>query len=314
MAARGVFLGAGRRRPAQALSSKLEPAVLPDQQMPLQGPLKESVEKNIENSGSTDLRFIRTVARDDLALGTLIEELKVRGIDVAHQDQEDGDKIVILTEWDSPYGSSLATTFAALASNQSYSDLIKEPEQWPKRILSYRYLRGIDGRLPSEKGKTAGAEDKQKGEGTVQPAPEEATEGMDQSDYLRRLARKLKKENLISQGKNKGRIRAIGLLGADIYDKLMILCALRPEFSDAIFFTNNFDAHFERHADWSDVRNLVIVSPFGSTLPGWQENTAPFRDSAQTALYAGTLAKIPESAKWQCIGNQIDAALEEFKV
>ena len=253
-------------------------------------PLKESVEKDIENSGPTGLRFIRTIARDDLVLGRLIEELKLRGIYVAHQDQEDGDKVVVLTEWDSPYGRSLATTFAALASNKfTYSDLIEEPEHWPKRILSYRYLRGIDGRLPSEKAKTAGADDKQKGEGTVQPTPEEATEGMDQSDYLRRLARKLKKEDLISQGKNKGRIRAIGLLGADIYDKLMILRALRPEFPDAIFFTNDFDAHFERHADWSDVRNLVIVSPFGSTLPGWQENTAPFRDSAQSAMYAGTL-------------------------
>jgi hypothetical protein len=275
----------------RSLSSKLNSAARPDQQVPLQVPLKESVEKEIENSGPTGLRFIRTVARDDLVLGTLIEELKVRGIDVSHQDQEDGDKVVVLTEWDSPYGRSLATTFAALASNQGYSDLIEEPDLWPKRILSYRYLRGIDGRLPGEQAKTAGAgaENKPKGEGTVQPKPEEATEGMDQSDYLRRLARKLKKEDLISQRENKGRMRAIGLLGADIYDKLMILRALRPEFPDAIFFTNNFDAHFERHADWSDVRNLIIVSPFGSTLPGWQENTAPFRDSAQTAMYAGTL-------------------------
>jgi len=216
--------------------------------------------------------------------------LKLRGIDVAHEDEKKGYKIAVLTEWDSPYGRSLATTFAALASNQSYSSLIEEPERWPKWILSDRYLRGIDGRLPGEQAKPAEVEDKQKGQGAVQPKPEEATEGMDQSDYLRRLADKLEKEDVISQDENKGRIRAIGLLGADIYDKLMILRALRPEFPDAIFFTNNFDAHFERRADWSDVRNLVIVSPFGSTLLGdWQLNTAPFRDSAQTAMYAGTL-------------------------
>ena len=39
---------------------------------------------------------------------------------------------------------------------------------------------------------------------------------------------------------------AIGLLGADVYDKMMILRALRPEFPAAVFFTNNYDAHFER--------------------------------------------------------------------
>jgi hypothetical protein len=255
----------------------------------LSSKVEESVETKIENSGPIGLRFIRTVAKDDLVLGKLIEELKQRGIDMAHEDQEDGDKVVVLTEWDSPYGRSLAPTFAALASNRSYSSLIEEPDLWPKRILSYRYLRGIDGRLPGEQAKTAGSEDKQKSQEAVQPKPEEATEGMDQSDYLRRLAGKLKREDLISQRQNKGRIRAIGLLGADIYDKLMILRALRPEFPDAVFFTNNFDAHFERRADWSDVRNLVIVSPFGSTLPGWQPNTAPFRDTAQTAMYAGTL-------------------------
>src|SRR5262249_44558625 len=37
---------------------------------------------------------------------------------------------------------------------------------------------------------------------------------------------------------------------------------------DAVFFTNNFDAHFERQTDWRYVHNLVIVSPFGSTLEG----------------------------------------------
>jgi hypothetical protein len=270
----------------QSLSRKVESAVGPDQQVPL----KESVETEIENSGPTGLRFIRTVAQDNIVLGTLIEELKQRGIDMTHEDEENRDKVVVLTEWDSPYGRSLAPTFAALASdNRSYSSLIEEPDLWPKRILSYRYLRGIDGRLPGEQAKTAGSEDKKKSEGAAQPKPEEATEGMNQSDYLRRLAGKLKKEDLISQRENKGRIRAIGLLGADIYDKLMILRALRPEFPDAIFFTNNFDAHFERHADWSDVRNLVIASPFGSTLPGWQPKTAPFRDTAQTAMYAGTL-------------------------
>ena len=86
-------------------------------------------------------------------------------------------------------------------------------------------------------------------------------------------------------------IRAIGVLGSDIYDKLMILRALRPQFPDAVFFTNNYDAHFERRDDWDVTHNLVIASPFGSTLPEIypQQHIPPFRDSNQTSMYVGTL-------------------------
>jgi hypothetical protein len=73
----------------QSLFGKLKSAILSDQQVPL----KESVKKDIENSGPTGLRFIRTVATDDLVLGNLIEELKLRGIDVAHEDEKNGDKV-----------------------------------------------------------------------------------------------------------------------------------------------------------------------------------------------------------------------------
>ena len=87
-------------------------------------------------------------------------------------------------------------------------------------------------------------------------------------------------------------IGAIGLLGSDIYDKLMILRALRPEFPDAVFFTNNYDAHFERRDDLVDTRNLIVGSPFGNALPSnyyTREHIAPFRDNNQTSLFAGTL-------------------------
>src|SRR5439155_13491316 len=113
----------------------------------------------------------------------------------------------------------------------------------------------------------------------------EATEGLNQSDYLRRLARQMKEDDVRFQREDSSRIRAIGLLGSDIYDKLMILRALRPQFPDAVFFTNNYDAHFERRDDWADTHNLVIASPFGSTVPETyieQRPVPPFRDNNQT--------------------------------
>ena len=121
-------------------------------------------------------------------------------------------------------------------------------------------MHGIDGRLPGDPAKSS--DDAQKAT-TGQAAAVEATEGLDQSDFLRRLARQLKEEDTRSWRKGEGGIRAIGLLGSDIFDKLMILRALRPAFEHVIFFTNNFDAHFERRNDWADVRNLVVASPFG---------------------------------------------------
>ena len=114
---------------------------------------------------------------------------------------------------------------------------------------------------------------------------------MNQSDYLRRLARELKEADARWQQEDNQGICAIGLLGSDIYDKLMILRALRPEFPSAVFFTNNYDAHFERRDDWDDTHNLIIASPFGASLPSLysQQHVAPFRDSDQTSMYVGTL-------------------------
>ncbi|HEX8490571.1 MAG TPA: hypothetical protein VF626_06105, partial [Chthoniobacterales bacterium] len=117
------------------------------------------------------------------------------------------------------------------------------------------------------------------------------TEGLNQSDYLRRLALQLKSDNVRWRRQDGFGIRAIGLLGSDIYDKLMILRALRSQFPGVVFFTNNYDAHFERSDDWENTRNLIIGSPFGGTLPETfnRQHVAPFRDNNQTSMYTGTL-------------------------
>jgi hypothetical protein len=246
----------------------------------------------IKKTFGNRVHFVRTIASDEIVLAELEAELRLR-LNVPRKvvaDRRDGDQLVILTEWDSPYGRSLEPTFAALASGQNIPNLEKDQTLCPQSIHRIRYLRGIDGRLPGDEPKVREKEAKAK---PAEPTPaksEEATEGLDQSDFLLRLARTLKDDDIITQRQGKGRIRAIGLLGSDVYDKLMILRALRPQFPDAIFFTNNFDSHFERRADWKDVRNLVIASPFGTRLPGdLQSKVPPFRDSSQTSMYLGTL-------------------------
>jgi hypothetical protein len=256
----------------------------------------ESVKEVLER-GSGVLHFLRTITTDDTLLSKLIEELKLRGVRAESKMTNDWaskvDHIVILSEWDTPYGRSLSTTFAAKASGQTFTEISNDRKKWPRWIHSYRYLRGIDGQLPGESGKDNSREQPPKNQLGQETVAIESTEGLNQSDYLRRLARQLKEMNAFLQRKYGSGIRAIGLLGSDTYDKLMILRALRPEFPDAVFFTNNYDAHFEQHDDWGDAHNLIIASPFGSRLSPkiyrQEEHVAPFRDNNQTSMYVGTL-------------------------
>ena len=208
-----------------------------------------------------------------------------------------GDHVVVLSEWDTEYARSLAKTFKEEASLKK-EHKAADGKNVTHRISFFRYMHGIDGRLPGEPAKANMPMIRKRLNQTQAPATAEATEGLDQSDFLRRLARELKDKDAQWRRERERGIRAIGLLGSDIYDKLMILRALRPEFRDAVFFTNNYDAHFERRDDWGDVRNLVVASPFGSTLPRiqlqddkyFEQHVAPFRDNNQTSVFAGTLA------------------------
>jgi hypothetical protein len=242
------------------------------------------IEAAVRPGPGNGLRFIRTIATDDVVLNTLQAELKKRQIHISPSE----DHVVILSEWDTTYGRSLATTFAAALTSQTIPQVLMTKLEDTFAIHSYRYMHGIDGRLPGDRD-NSGAGQSKKTDSAQQPAVE-ATDGLDQSDFLRRLASQLKQDDSLRVRKGEGRIAAIGLLGSDVYDKLMILRALRPEFPGAVFFTNNFDAHFARLDAWDDAHNLVVASPFGGSLPAqWQRHFAPYRDSTQTSMFAGTL-------------------------
>ena len=242
------------------------------------------------------LTFFRTIATDEVILRELMVELARRRVPVVRKATPGSPvpkvaHVVILTEWDTPYGRSLSTIFAAQASGLTINEILMEPDSWPIWVHPYRYLRGIDGQLPGDQAKESQRDQTQKTQLGQDTVAIEATEGLNQSDYLRRVARQMKEDNARWQREDGSGIRAIGLLGQDIYDKLMILRALRPQFPGAVFFTNNYDAHFERRDDWGDTHNLIIVSPYGSTLPETyvEGHIPPFRDNNQTSMYVGTL-------------------------
>jgi hypothetical protein len=280
-------------KPVETTSASLSPTTTP-----IPKSVETILKEFITPGPGGGLQFVRTIAPDDWVLDKLIEELARRRIAAVPQVNQNGHPIskpvhiVILSEWDTLYGRSLGTTFAAKASAQKANEPSEHSEAGREQIEVYHYLRGIDGRLPGDPGKDIQREQEQKTPLGQTAVATEATEGLNQSDYLRRLAREMKEDNARWQRKDRSGIGAIGLLGSDIYDKLMILRALRPQFPDAVFFTNNYDAHFERRDDWDVTHNLVIASPFGSTVPDIyieQRHIPPFRDNNQTSMYLGTL-------------------------
>ena len=170
---------------------------------------------------------------------------------------------------------------------------VAKDDDW---IYTFQYLRGLDGRLPGDAEKKTGGDASSKEEQKQRPGAR--PDGHDQTDYLLRIAEVIQAEDQERRDKGKRGFRAIGVLGSDVYDKLLILRALRPKFPGVLFFTNNMDAQLAQPEEWKAAHNLVVVSAFGLRLdPRWQGNIPPFRDGYQTAFYLGTLIALDQLNK-----------------
>jgi hypothetical protein len=224
------------------------------------------------------VRFYRTIGTDGQLMQALVDELELRGITPA-------DHVALISEWDTIYGRNMPKTFARSAVGKIADE----------NIYRFTYMRGIDGQISKANGgekapeaSSLGSKKESRTEGIEKPV------GNSQFDYLRRLSHDLKIKDLELR-KTGGSIKAIGVLGSDIYDKLLVLQAVYGLFPGAIFFTTDLDARFLHPDELQWTRNLVIASSFGLRLhPALQKNTPPFRDSYQTSLFFATrLAMTP---------------------
>ncbi len=258
------------------------------------------------------LTLIRTIGTDDRLAEQLVEELQRRNIDLIASSKIP--HIALISEWDTLYGRSLPRTFVAVAKRLAEVAAAKKAseggaekkavqtlaqhlhalrdERYPDWVHRYSYLAGLDGELPpKENGKEAGGAKGKSGErgGGGDAVVEETPVGRSQLDYLRRLVEQLKREEITSDGE----FKAIGVLGSDVYDKLMILQALRKDFPHALFFTTDLDSRLTHASQLSWTRNLVVASHFGLELdPRLQTPIPPFRDSYQTALFYSVLRAV----------------------
>jgi hypothetical protein len=275
------------------------------------------------NSGKEPtLSFVRTTVDDRAMSDALVDELELRGIHVRPTAKAAGDEcdeekprkpekldeVAVVAEWDTFYGRALPYSFAsAMLRDNGGPDLVQallgsNSTIFPKNLHPFVYLRGLDGITAAE---TAAAAKKNAGDSTEKSqqqqqalktgAPTEVPEGQNQSDYLRRLADQLANlnESLHAKGRS---LRAVGVLGTDVYDKLLVLRALRDRLPGVVFFTTGLDARYSLPGEWSATHNLVVTSPFGLRLHRVrQRNIPPFRDSDQTAMFSASLVALGET-------------------
>ncbi|AZD48064.1 hypothetical protein [Pseudomonas chlororaphis] len=259
------------------------------------------------------MKLLRTVSDDGIMTRLLLDELKLRHVNpVAGVQCSKGaplrigtpcntggwqhqNRIALVSEWDSFYSRALIESFKSQVAKDAD---IEEKDQaavndW---VLRFSYLRGVDGRLPEETAsgnKAPGTDDNKnsRDKNTLDLSPLEKSDGNSQLDYLRRLADHIAREDETYRRNGTSGIGAIGVLGADTYDKLLVLQALKGRMPNKVFFSTNLDARMLQRGQAQTTRNLVLAAPYGLTLTrALQQDVPPFRDSLQSAVFIAVLA------------------------
>jgi hypothetical protein len=262
---------------------------------------------------AANVRLVYEIGSDDRLFDALIEELERRQVRLGW------DAVILIGEWDSFYGRALPIEFraAACAKVATFTEAelkqiqvpttikawcptlpraidlqIQRPADYESltlNIFRYSYLSGLDGEVPGDDSVKAGRGEKPKANETAKDVLagglKERPEGTGQLDYVRALAARIQDEG---EG-----AKAIGILGTDPYDAVLILKALRPAFPHAVFFTVDLDARHLHASEYKWTRNMVVASPFGLQLDGGlQRDVPPFRSSYQTATYFAVLRAV----------------------
>jgi hypothetical protein len=262
---------------------------------------------------TANIRLIYEIGSDDRLFDTLIRELERRQVRLGW------DAVILIGEWDSFYGRALPIEFraAACAKVATFTEAELKQIQVPTTIKAwcptvpraidlqiqrmadyesltlnvfrYSYLSGLDGEVPGDDSMKAARLESPKNTEAAKEALagglKERPEGTSQLDYVRALATRIQDEG---EG-----AKAIGILGSDPYDAVLILKALRPAFPYAVFFTVDLDARHLHASEYKWTRNMVIASPFGLQVDSsLQRDVPPFRSSYQTATYFAVLRAV----------------------
>jgi hypothetical protein len=237
------------------------------------------------------------IALDDALCTNLVRELQARGVATSTSTH---DVIAFVSEADSFYGRSLPKAFGVALTNSWGGNATngKTP------VLLFGYLRGLDGSKPKPNIETPKRDN-------LAPTPEnflleglarqtENAEGESQTDYGQRLAQQLRAK--YDEARLAGGHMAVGLAGNDVYDKLLLLRALKFKLPEAVFFTTDLDARmWMPRSRLHYTRNLIVASAQPVTdehreVGGSDERDSmpAFRDVYQTTIYRACRAAIAD--------------------
>ncbi len=236
------------------------------------------------------VNYIRAVHNDSAVFAELIEELKLRAV---LEDQESLSRVALIVESDTRYGRAAPVNFLKGAQSVEGFETLRDPDRFTRQMESLRvfsYLSGIDGVSGSSSRPEAGQEGEPKRSdrlaGNARSFVDPPPQGSHQIDYVRRLADQIAS----ASGSSDRPIRAIGILGTDIFDKLLLMRALKPLLPDVVFFTSDLDAHLWYSTEIEFTRNLVVGSSHSLALtPEIQQLVPPFRDAYQTSIFTSVL-------------------------
>ena len=282
-------------------------------------------EVEIQVARSLRVKSFHSVVVDDRRiLRAVVGELRKRG---ACDRGATRPRIAIVSEQDSVHGRVLDDLAWEVAD--TLDDRMRA--SCKPTIVEYGYLRGVDGETRGYGGSRSDGQEEAEGDEVGagrSPNPflfggqHELSFGVEQLDYVRRLS-----EQIIGGGVGRGargvssgvgdesaadvqspqRLVAIGVLGQDIYDKLLILQALRESRSEMVFFTTDLDARLLDPSVYNWTRNVIVGASYGLTLES--DNEISFRDSYQAALFVAVRRAVTLGARGPG-GNPEDDALE----
>ena len=267
------------------------------------------------NSGGR-VSLHRVVANDCTVTSKLYDALLQRGV-------RSPNEIALVVERDTVYARLMSQYFGGCRTVPT-TDLQRPLRE--AHPACFTYLRGLDGLTPppvgghepsSSKG-SSGKKDETSGSSNT-PTSTDGASGPSQLDYLRRLATQITVASSecaatdSAPGGCGGRgIRAIGVLGTDVYDKILILQALRGQYPRAIFFTTDLDARLLDPQNLQWTRHLIVGSGFGLTLhPKLQGDIPPFRDTYQTSMYLSTLLAVSRCLPARQVDSIYSACTED---